>query len=248
MEAQCGDLFGENAMLGLTPDGQRNRSAFAKTMCEVCMLRKKDFHALLKLEGFRRPFSTLVHMHISTLDNDASEDMTQYRRYCVNWRKVASIQKRRLSQRFHEDNAINARFDRVPSLDRRPSENKLSTPLSKSGNTENVGSMLRTQGTLTMTSLTLSSEEVESFQATMDDAQTVNNVVLAFYWRGEQRGSLWAPLLQWSVPVLPFASVCPSIIMWSLRFLTFGISGRTLLKSTGLPLGQRRKVVFDEFI
>ena len=216
MEAQCGDLFGENAMLGLTPDGQRNRSAFAKTMCEVCMLRKKDFHALLKLEGFRRPFSTLVHMHISTLDNDTSGDMTHYRRYCVDWRKVASmVHKRRLLQRFHEDKAINEKLGN--------SESKLTTPLSKRGSTkalplEPVGSVLRTQGTLTLASLTLSSEEVERFQATMNEGQTVNNVVLAYYWRGEQRGDLWAPLLQWSVPVSLFASVYLCVLFWFLFF------------------------------
>ena len=98
VEARCGDLFGENALLGLTRDGRRNRSAFAQTMCEVCVLRKPDLMALLKLEGFRRPFSAMVHTHISTLDTGATS-MSAALRYCVNWRLVAHhIRARQLLQ------------------------------------------------------------------------------------------------------------------------------------------------------
>lgn len=46
---------------GFTEDGRRNRSSFAKTMCEVCMLRRDDLTELLKNEDFRHVLSTIVH-------------------------------------------------------------------------------------------------------------------------------------------------------------------------------------------
>ena len=195
MEAQCGDLFGENAMLGLTPDGRRNRSAFAKTMCEVCVLRQRDFRELLKLEDFRRPFSVLVHTHISTLgDKDAIRDMSQYRRYCVNWRKVAEmVRRRRMLQQFDEDEATHEGGHKQSSPQMRPKRNVL----------QPLGNVLRTQGILTLNSITISSADLDNFKKATEDGQTVNHVVLAYYWRGEQRGNLWAPLLQWCVYVSP---------------------------------------------
>ena len=46
---------------GLTEDGRRNRSSYAKTMCEVCMLRRDDLTELLKIENFRHVLSVVVH-------------------------------------------------------------------------------------------------------------------------------------------------------------------------------------------
>ena len=44
-----GDLLGENAVLGLTPDGRRNIHATAVTMCELCALFVSDFIELLQV-------------------------------------------------------------------------------------------------------------------------------------------------------------------------------------------------------
>jgi CRP-like cAMP-binding protein len=42
-----GDLFGEMALLGLTMDGLRMRTAKAVTVVEICSLSAKDFEELL---------------------------------------------------------------------------------------------------------------------------------------------------------------------------------------------------------
>lgn len=36
----------------------------------------------------------------------------------------------------------------------------------------------------------------------------VTYVVLAYYWRGEQRGNLWTPVLNWSEPFLLDVNNC----------------------------------------
>lgn len=52
---QQGELFGEMAMLGLTKDGKRCRSAKALSVCELCELSRRDFLELLqKYSSFLR--------------------------------------------------------------------------------------------------------------------------------------------------------------------------------------------------
>ena len=47
-DATKGDIIGENALLGLTPNRKRNRTCVAKTMCELCRLSRRDFFDLLE--------------------------------------------------------------------------------------------------------------------------------------------------------------------------------------------------------
>lgn len=47
MVAERGTLFGENALLGLTQDFKRTRTATTLTLCELCMLEAHDLHELL---------------------------------------------------------------------------------------------------------------------------------------------------------------------------------------------------------
>ena len=49
---QNGDLFGENALLGWSLDGKRNRESVALTMCDLCVLSRHDVEYLL---GLRHP-------------------------------------------------------------------------------------------------------------------------------------------------------------------------------------------------
>ena len=67
-EAESGDVIGENALLGLTLDGRRQRTCIAKTMCELCKLNKKDFGYLLNIQAFRRPFRMMVQAHLANLE------------------------------------------------------------------------------------------------------------------------------------------------------------------------------------
>jgi len=85
--ANPGEIFGENALLGLTPDGKRNRSTFAKTMCELCELRKEELHELLKIEHFRREIKVLVHSHLSSMEKRFKMEghVKDNSFYCVDW-------------------------------------------------------------------------------------------------------------------------------------------------------------------
>jgi CRP-like cAMP-binding protein len=47
-EAKRGDLFGENALLGLCDDGgRRTRTCVAKTSCELCQMTAAQFFELM---------------------------------------------------------------------------------------------------------------------------------------------------------------------------------------------------------
>jgi len=105
-ELTTGDLFGENALLGLTSDGKRNRSSIAKTMCEVCALSQKDFMELLKLDLFRQPLSTMIHHHISSLDKGVATgvSVSAASRYCINWGHLAKKHTVKIQlQKQHDD-------------------------------------------------------------------------------------------------------------------------------------------------
>lgn len=167
MDAHTGDMFGENALLGLTPDGRRNRSSFAKTMCEVCVLRKGDLNDLLKMEGFRRIVSTLVHTHISTLDAGVANrsHVSATSRYCVHWRTISSqIGTKWLLRKDAEDIEINRKSAIV-------SKESSMSPMSPSkiARKQSIGekqelSVLRTQCTVMTSSLALSQENFEKVE------------------------------------------------------------------------------------
>ena len=89
-EAQTGDVFGENALLGLSLDGKRQRTCIAKTMCELCKLHKEDLTVLLKIEEFRRPLRIMLQAHLAHLEVLLSSDqpIAPYMLYCVNWAEI----------------------------------------------------------------------------------------------------------------------------------------------------------------
>jgi CRP-like cAMP-binding protein len=188
LTAETGDLFGENALLGLTSDGKRNRSSFAKTMCEICALRKEDLWDLLKIESFRRPFSTLVHQHISRLDSSTLvSNVSKASRYCVNWGQLTKQRSiRNMLQREKEQ----AQIVRKESLERAKGPGS-----SKYMAQTELNSILRTQLTLLVESIRIKSSEIK-------EVHNQIHAVLAFSWRGEQRGQLWVPTLSWSEPFL----------------------------------------------
>ncbi len=111
--ADSGDIFGENALLGLTPDGKRNRSAICITMCELCELRKDDLDELLRMEDFRRAIRVLVHSHLASMRKRMMSygHVEENSFYCVEWnqlaKKVLSVIKReKTAQEYLEKNGL----------------------------------------------------------------------------------------------------------------------------------------------
>ena len=88
MEAKQGDMIGENAVMGLTSNGRRNRSCVAKTSCELCRLTAKDFVELLRsCHDLQLRLRTLVHTHLRDLEEGINMSVAPSirDRYCVDW-------------------------------------------------------------------------------------------------------------------------------------------------------------------
>ena len=91
--AKRGDLIGENAILGLTTDGRRNRSAHAISMVELCALSIHDFRDLLiNCPGFSTVVEKMTRLFVDFLDVAVSagiqlhiKDMT-----CVCWTELGN--------------------------------------------------------------------------------------------------------------------------------------------------------------
>ena len=91
-DATKGDIIGENALLGLTHNGRRNRTCVAKTMCELCRLSRRDFFDLLEgCPTFRRVCTRMVLAHLARLEaalalgTQVEGDL----RYSVQWGAIA---------------------------------------------------------------------------------------------------------------------------------------------------------------
>jgi hypothetical protein len=62
---EMGDIFGELALLGLSPDGLRMRTATAVSVVELCQLAEKDLHQLLIHEkGFFELLQDVCRNHV----------------------------------------------------------------------------------------------------------------------------------------------------------------------------------------
>ena len=88
-----GDLVGENALLGLTPDGKRSISAKTKTMSELCMLKTEDFNQLLlECPIFLQTVTRACEMHIEWLEacNDEDRQLPLREWLCVDWGRIGS--------------------------------------------------------------------------------------------------------------------------------------------------------------
>jgi len=68
-----GDVVGEMALLGLSADGRRLRTAKCLTMCELVYILKEDLEELMGVEGFRVPLRRMMSQYIDGL---ASHIMT----------------------------------------------------------------------------------------------------------------------------------------------------------------------------
>jgi CRP-like cAMP-binding protein len=73
MIARSGDVVGEMALLGLSADGRRLRTAKCLTMCELVYILKEDLEELMGVEGFRVPLRRMLSQYIDGL---ASHIMT----------------------------------------------------------------------------------------------------------------------------------------------------------------------------
>lgn len=89
-EARKGDVFGENALLGLSLDGRRQRTCIAKTMCELCRLDKDDLSSLLTIDEFRDPLNIMIQTHLANLEAVATAKVALEARmlFCVDWARI----------------------------------------------------------------------------------------------------------------------------------------------------------------
>jgi hypothetical protein len=63
-----GDVFGELALLGLSPDGLRMRTATVQSVCELCQLAKQDLNDLLvQRPGLYNIIKEICRMHLRGL-------------------------------------------------------------------------------------------------------------------------------------------------------------------------------------
>jgi len=96
-EVQPGGLFGELAMLGLTQDGKRARTAVAKTTCELCMLSRRDFEEMLRANiDFLHVVTKIVKCHVASLrlvlDQNGALPIDCYTR--IDWKGVGRLLER----------------------------------------------------------------------------------------------------------------------------------------------------------
>ena len=93
-EAQPGSLFGELALLGLTQDGKRARTAKAKTMCELCMLQRADFEHMLRVDAsFFSVVTRVVKCHVASLRRHLTVDnaLPRERYISIDWKSVGRV-------------------------------------------------------------------------------------------------------------------------------------------------------------
>ena len=111
-----GDLVGENALLGLTPDGKRSISAKTKTMSELCVLYTDDFNQLmLECPSFRATVARACEMHIGFLERCAEEDQQLHLRdwVCVDWSRIESELR---EERAHEEKRDHHRLGSMATM------------------------------------------------------------------------------------------------------------------------------------
>ena len=63
-----GDLFGEIAILGLSPTGLRVRSSVAKSVVELCKLERRDFESLLQHPSLLKVITNAVNTHLANME------------------------------------------------------------------------------------------------------------------------------------------------------------------------------------
>jgi hypothetical protein len=66
-KAKSGDVAGEMALLGLSPDGNRMRSSVCDTLCEFCTISVVHLTVMMKYNGFRVPLRRLLSIYVDGL-------------------------------------------------------------------------------------------------------------------------------------------------------------------------------------
>jgi CRP-like cAMP-binding protein len=109
-EAHTGNAIGELALLGLSPDGRRQRTCIAKTMCELCKLNKDDFGCLLNIQAFRRPFRIMVQAHLANLEALLAHDLPLEPQMIahVNWTKIRKQIESARRREFKSERSVDA--------------------------------------------------------------------------------------------------------------------------------------------
>ena len=87
-----GEMFGENALMGLSKKGVRTRTAIARTMVELCELSSDALLELMvQVDDFFTKITHLVNGHLKYLEIAARAGVphTQKDFCCVNWKILA---------------------------------------------------------------------------------------------------------------------------------------------------------------
>jgi len=66
-KARAGDVAGEMALFGLSPNGRRLRSAVCQTMCELCVITVDKLKTLMKHDAFRVPLRRMLCVYLDGL-------------------------------------------------------------------------------------------------------------------------------------------------------------------------------------
>lgn len=94
-----GDIFGENAILGLSTDGKRSRKAIASKNTELCFLSSDSIrHLILDFPSFDLVWRHHLTLHIAKLDAVAftTGEVTSTEMYRVKWAHDREIKYKKL--------------------------------------------------------------------------------------------------------------------------------------------------------
>jgi len=130
-QAKSGDVAGEMALLGLSPDGNRLRSSECVTLCEFCTISVVHLKALMKYNGFRVPLRRLLSIYVDglacnsleskkSLESNRDDMVETFENYAFNnipWRqlkdrlkKIDKEHKRAAFLKYqHQMNAMNTK-------------------------------------------------------------------------------------------------------------------------------------------
>jgi CRP-like cAMP-binding protein len=91
-QASRGEMFGENALLGLSKSGLRTRTAVARTMVELCELSQENLSRLLvELEDLFGKMKQMVNGYLQYLEIASENKVPIIKKdyLCVNWKVLA---------------------------------------------------------------------------------------------------------------------------------------------------------------
>ena len=105
-----GDIFGEMAMLGLSPNGLRMRTATATSVVELCQLAMADLHELLaQRASFFNIVKTVCQTHMTALREARTRMAEVSASHAYNWHYVAGVRQQPPKDFYQELSSINWR-------------------------------------------------------------------------------------------------------------------------------------------